>query len=76
MTIICLYKMADHVYTAFFAPAYAGNHIEDAVMNMSNSSVEDYNIKVFDSYDEANRYAFEKCFGPTAYELSYGKKNL
>lgn len=81
MEIICLClieKESDSpfdegTYHAFIEPAWAGNHIGEAVLIMQNSELEYYEIPIFDKYFKALNYASQQCFGKDAYVVKEGE---
>lgn len=71
MKIICLLlrnksksTLDNNTYTAFIEPAYAGHHIVEATLLLSTIEIEAFGIPTFDTYNEANNYADNMCFGP------------
>ena len=71
MKIICLLlinkgksDLYNNSYTAFIEPAYAGHHIVEAILLLSTIEIEAFGVPTFDTYNEANNYADNRCFGP------------
>lgn len=56
-------------YHAFIEPAWAGNHVAEAVLEMQNSELNYYKIPIFDNYHKAANYASQQCFGQDAYVI-------
>lgn len=71
MKIICLLlrnksksDLDNNTYTAFIEPAYAGHHIVEAILLLSTIEIEAFGVPTFNTYNEANNYADNMCFGP------------
>jgi hypothetical protein len=71
MKIICLLlinkgksDLYNNSYIAFIEPAYAGHHIVEATLLLSTIEIEAFGVPTFDTYNEANNYADNRCFGP------------
>jgi len=50
-------------YIAFLAPAYAGNHINEVELSISETDAKDYNVPTFNSRKEALNYAELQFYG-------------
>ena len=77
MKIICLCSKArtsdscfdDNPYWAFIEPAWAGNHISEAILLITDIELEYYQIPVFDNYNEASNFAHQQEFGVDVYDV-------
>lgn len=77
MKIICLSTkgrisksaFAENPYIAFLEPAWAGNHITEITILISDNELEYYTIPVFVDYKQASNFASQQIFGVDAYRL-------
>jgi hypothetical protein len=75
MTIICLHpleRISDSVFTeqsyiAFLEPAYAGNHVSEVTLLISDLELNYYDTPVFTDYHKALNYANQITFGEDVY---------
>jgi len=59
-------------YVGFFEPPYGGGNIIQAEVVVHYLNIDDIEyVSVFDSINEAHKYAFIRSFGKEAYEAEY-----
>lgn len=77
MTIICLCSLErtsnsvfdQNPYTAFLEPAWAGNHVSEATLLISDIELEYYKMPVFTDYRKAANHASQITFGEDEYDI-------
>lgn len=57
MKIIALALNNDSVYYVFLEPAWAGNHVVEALLQINKSDIKDFSIEISPSYEEAHKKA-------------------
>jgi hypothetical protein len=69
MEIICLFKKAAHTYTLFFKPVLIGYSFAEGDLRMYDDTVEEFTMDtpIFDTYEEAVKYAYIKTHGEANY---------
>ena len=69
MKIICLLKKAAHSYTLFFEPVLVGHSFAEGDLRMYDDAVEEFsnNTPIFDTYEEAVKYAYIHTHGEANY---------
>ena len=71
MKIIALYKNINGYYDAFILPAWAGNHIVEAKIIISDEDLSDYDLPIFTKYKSAHKYAYTQIMSEEQYLSMY-----
>lgn len=71
MKILSAYKMSLGVYYVVFETAYAGAPVHSAVLEMDETEFEQFNVKLFNTSQEAYAYGYDCAFGDGAYTNDY-----
>ena len=76
MTIICLHPLErisdsafkQNPYIAFLEPAWAGNHVSEVTLLISDEELDYYKMPMFTDYRNAANYASQITFGVDEYD--------